>query len=80
MAIFFCKLLKTNTCLTNIQSVQIIYNKHFFQHMDTLLGSKSSMFSVSSTDKRSLSSTSNTNSVDSNLNMDEKVKHSKLIV
>jgi len=47
--------------------------------MDTLLGSKSSMSPVSSTGKRSLSS-SNTNSVDSNLNMDEKVKHSKLIV
>jgi len=51
--------------------------------MDTLLGSKPSMFpmcTVSSTGKRSyLPSTSSTSSIDSNLNTDEKVKHSKLI-
>jgi len=48
--------------------------------MNFLLGSKSSMNPVSSTGKRSLSSISNTNKVDNNLNMDEKIKHSKLIV
>jgi len=49
--------------------------------MNLLLGSKSSMSPVSSTGKRSyIPSTSSTSSIDSNLNTDEKIKHSKLIV